>query len=113
MVAPVAFFVALLLGNISSIKFISSVRIGRLFFLALIVLQCVWTTSQGVLSLQDGQYNYSCFAKQTVNHYLAEHYNGGKILEDVYAVGFDSSKKNILFKNIFFYDSRPSPFNTQ
>ncbi len=107
MVAPVAFFVALLLGNISSIKFISSVRIGRLFFLALIVLQCVWTTSQGVLSLQDGQYNYSCFAKQTVNHYLAEHYNGGKILEDVYAVGFDSSKIGIDFKNIIYEGSGP------
>src|SRR5260370_31905288 len=103
MVAPVAFFVALLLGNISPIKFISSVRIGRLFFVALIVLQCVWTTSQGVLSLQDGQYNYSCFAKQTVNHYLAEHYNGGEIIENVYAQWFFLSQNVIDFNKTLFY----------
>jgi cellulose synthase/poly-beta-1,6-N-acetylglucosamine synthase-like glycosyltransferase len=107
MVAPVAFFIALLVGNLSPLKLTHFVKMGTLIFVAVILLQSFWTTSQGILSLQDGQYNYSCFARQNVNQFLAEHYNGGRILEDFYAVGFDSSKIGIDFKNIIYEGSGP------
>jgi len=73
-----------------------------------IFLQCFGIAEQGIITLQDGTYNYMC--QTSVNEvpiidYLSAHYNGGKILQNVYSAGFDASAAGIDFKNIIYEGS--------
>jgi cellulose synthase/poly-beta-1,6-N-acetylglucosamine synthase-like glycosyltransferase len=111
MALPVALFVAVLierLGHISPQRFF---WLSRAMPLGIIVAQCLLISFQGVISLQDGQYSYACEPQRIIVQYLAEHYNGGRILQDVYASQFDASDAGIDFHNIIYEGS--APFWTQ
>ncbi len=102
---PVALFLAILVERISSIARRRFSAIGRVVLLGVILAQSVLITSQGIIALQDGQHDYACSPQLIINRYLAEHYNGGKILQDVYAAQFDASAAGIDFKNVIYEGS--------
>jgi len=106
MVAPGAFFIAILIEKLTRIPLPHSKQVICMFFTGIVLVQCVLIQHQGVVSLQDGQYNYACAPLRTANEYLAQHYNGGKILEDVFAVGFDPTDTGLIdFKDIIYEGS--------
>ena len=74
-VAPVAFFVAILIGRKVWVQF---------GFVAVILVQSVLIAHGGIIALQDGQYGASCAAARPTVNFLATHYATGKILEDSY-----------------------------
>ena len=102
MVVPTALFVAILAERIRSIPLRHLSWIASLILLGVIILQSMLITNQGIISLQEGQYDYSCGPKKIIVQYLAEHYNGGKILQDVYASQFDASDAGINFDNVVY-----------
>jgi hypothetical protein len=73
--APVAFFLAVLIGRR---------LVPQLALAGVILTQVVLTAHGGIIALQDGQYGASCAASRPTVDYLASHYAGGLILEDTY-----------------------------
>ncbi|QBD81500.1 glycosyltransferase [Ktedonosporobacter rubrisoli] len=70
----------------------------------LVLLQPLLVAAQGVISLQDGQYGLACQPAGAVTLYLAQHYSGGKILEDVGAVHIPDV--GMHFSNIIYDGSQ-------
>jgi hypothetical protein len=104
-VVPVAFFMAVLVERMSSVPWQRFYTIGCGTLLGVILLQSVLIASQGIISLQDGQYTYACGPQKTIIQYLAEHYNGGRVLQDVYASQFDVSDAGINYSNVIYEGS--------
>jgi hypothetical protein len=73
-----------------------------------IVVQSIWITVTGVISLQDGQFGYSCFSARDYVDHMARYYDGGRILVDMagnataYSLG---PVAGIDFKNIIYQGS--------
>ncbi|MBV9616984.1 MAG: hypothetical protein JO031_16135 [Ktedonobacteraceae bacterium] len=106
MVAPTAFCIAILADKLSSISIPYSKLVTQVLLTGVILTQCVLIQLQGVISLQDGQYNYSCSPRHTTLDYLSEHYNGGRILTDVYAIGFDPTDSGFInFRDVVYEGS--------
>jgi hypothetical protein len=80
---PIAVFVATLVGKRRTLQ---------LGAIALIITQTALTSVGGVIALQDGQHGLSCLQFKQSDIYLAEHYNNGRILDDIYvnAAAFDA-----------------------
>jgi hypothetical protein len=74
---------------------------------AVVIAQSALTATGGIISLQDGQYGLDCAAYHSSVVYLAQHYNGGRILEDLYTSKIDAleSTAGIHFKNIIYEGS--------
>jgi hypothetical protein len=104
MVVPAALFIATLLETINSSFLVRLRPAGYALLLGIIVGQSMLIASQGIISLQEGQFNYSCVPQKTVTQYLAQHYNGGKILQDV-ATGPEVTEAGMDFKNIIYQGS--------
>ena len=108
MVAPTAFCIAILADKLGSISIPYSNLVTRVLLIAVVLTQCVLVQLQGVISLQDGQYNYACSPQHTTLDYLTEHYNGGRILTDVYAIGFDPTDSGVInFRDVVYEGSNP------
>jgi len=105
MVVPAALFVAILVERISSITKGRFYAIDRVVLVGVILAQTVLIFSQGIITVQDGQFNFACGPQKTITQYLAEHYNGGKVLQDVYASQFDVSDAGMDFKNVIYEGS--------
>jgi cellulose synthase/poly-beta-1,6-N-acetylglucosamine synthase-like glycosyltransferase len=105
MVVPASLFVALLVERIGSIIKGRFLAIGRFVLLGVIIAQTVLITSQGIITVQDSQFNYACGPQKTIVKYLEQHYNGGRILQDVYASQFDVSDAGIDFRNVIYEGS--------
>jgi cellulose synthase/poly-beta-1,6-N-acetylglucosamine synthase-like glycosyltransferase len=105
MVVPAALFISILVERVSSIPLRHFYAVGRVVLMAAILTQSALITSQGIISLQDGQFSYSCGPQKIINQFLAEHYNGGEILQDVYASQFEASDAGIDFKNVIYEGS--------
>lgn len=98
-VAPAAIFLATLVSRLS---------LAKTLLLAAIVTQTVLTFQGGVISLQEGQYGLTCWPTSQISIYLAEHYNGGSILNDVARTYEDYGGANIDFKNVIYQGSGAS-----
>ena len=106
-VAPVALCLSLLIERITKIPFVKYKAVVNLIFLAVILFQCVGVVEQGIITLQEGIFNYSCNTSTDelpISNYLAAHYNGGKILEDVTA-SFSASDAGLNFTNVIYVGS--------
>ena len=93
MAAPAAVFVATLAGSLK--------RWGRAAQLALtcaVVAQSVWLSWGGITSLQDGQFGSSCYIAHPIVVFLAEHYDGGRLLVNLYSTNIDLSSAGIPFQ---------------
>jgi len=104
MVAPTALFLATLISNLSLPRLH---RLIQFVIIGVIIGQTIWTASTGIVSLQDGQFGLSCARSHQVIIYLAQHYNGGKILEDLYDTKIDAlnPEAGIDFKNVIYEGS--------
>ena len=105
-VLPVALFVAILIGRLSSISPERFRWLRRVILVAIVASQCLLVSFQGVISLQEAQHSYACEPQRVIVQYLAQHYNGGRILQDVYASQFDATDAGIDFRNIIYEGSR-------
>ena len=79
--------------------------IGQIVLVIAIVIQTILTASGGIISLQDGQYGLSCAPAEPITIYLAQHYDGGRILEDVNGVLINESEAGIDLKNTIYEGS--------
>jgi hypothetical protein len=108
LVAPAAIFIALLLSllvaRFSSLRAQALIQGGAV---VAIIAQSALTATGGIISLQDGQYGLDCAAYHSSVIYLAQHYNGGRVLEDLYTSKIDAleSTAGIHFKNIIYEGS--------
>lgn len=110
MVAPAALFLAILassvLAAISSVRLFIRLPLAHIVFGAAILVQTVLTFQGGIITLQDGLYGVSCEPMSQITIYLAEHYNGGKILDDIRT--FENfSDANIDLKDVIYQASDP------
>ncbi len=96
-VAPAALFLATLASRLP---------IARMAVLLAILIQTALTFQGGVITLQDGQYGVSCETGNHINVYLLEHYNGGRVLEDVRTIE-DFADAGIDVKDVIYQDSGP------
>lgn len=88
---PVAVFVATLVGNS---------RLLQVGAIALILGQAALTSAGGIIALQDGQHGLSCLRFSQSDIYLAEHYNGGRILDDIYVNSAAFDALDIHYSNV-------------
>ncbi len=101
MVAPVALFLALLAGQWSPQTFARLwVPIGSCLLAVVIVLQTILVVNGGIITLQDGQYGGACAYAHPINTYLAQHYAGGRILENIFSSKIDGTEAEVDLKDI-------------
>jgi len=108
MVVPAALFLSVLIKTVSTISFLRFYSISRVVLMVVILAQSALIASQGIITLQDGEYNYACGSRLTVGtvvDYLAEHYAGGKILQDIYTTKVDPAEFGVDFKDIIYVGS--------
>ncbi len=79
-IAPTALFLATLLDRLPLSRLVMPA--ATVLLLVAIVGQSIITFTGGIISLQDGEYGGSCAPTSAITIYLAQHYNGGLILED-------------------------------
>ena len=102
MAAPAAAFIATLIDWA-----VTRLPLGQILFTLLICAQLIASSWGGVISLQDGQYGASCYPGHPIVAYLAEHYNGGKILIDTYHTSVDFAPAGIPFRNEIYEGDHP------
>jgi hypothetical protein len=102
MAAPAAVFIATLADWI-----VPRLVAGRLVLMLGIGAQLAATSWGGVISLQDGQFGASCFPGHPVVAFMAQHYNGGKILIDTYHTSVDFAPAGIPFRNEIYEGDHP------
>jgi cellulose synthase/poly-beta-1,6-N-acetylglucosamine synthase-like glycosyltransferase/transposase len=101
MVAPVALFLAMLVGQWSPRAFARHwAPIGSCFLAGVIVLQTILVVNGGIITLRDGQYGGSCAYAHPINAYLAQHYAGGRILENIFSSKIDGTETGVELKDI-------------
>ncbi|HLZ22181.1 MAG TPA: glycosyltransferase family 39 protein [Ktedonobacterales bacterium] len=94
MVAPAAVFIATLIASAQR-----WLPLARVVLLVAIIGQSVATSWGGAISLQDGQAGSSCYHSHPIATFLAQHYDGGRILIDQYHSQVDLSSANVAFHN--------------
>ncbi len=108
MVVPCAIFIAVLASRISLGR-LHTFTLGaiQVILIGLVIGQTILTTTGGIVSLQDGQFGLDCAHSHPLIIFLAQHYNGGLILEDLYSTKIDAlnPEANIDFKNTIYEGS--------
>lgn len=105
-VAPIALFIAVLAGRWSHTKRAPFWRLLRQIALVIaIVIQTTLTACGGIISLQDGLYGVSCLPTERITLYLAQHYAGGRILEDVNAFPINEANTGMDLKDAIYEGS--------
>ncbi len=94
MTAPAAVFIAILI--VSARRWLPLIQVA---LVAAILGQSVFTSWGGIISLQDGQFGLSCYPSHPVVAFLAQHYDGGRILIDEYHSQIDLSSANVAFRS--------------
>ena len=97
MAAPAAVFMATLVEPARRRLSLGWLPLAEIALMLVIIGQSVVTSWGGVISLQDGQTGASCYPGHAVVAYLAQHYDGGRILIDEYHTQMDLSPANIAF----------------
>jgi hypothetical protein len=100
-VAPAAIYIATLLATL-----LRRVPLAQFGLVGVLLVQTALTIHGGIVTLQDGQYGLSCAPSNATTLYLAQHYNGGFILEDTYRNPQDFATAGIDFKNVVYQGSR-------
>jgi cellulose synthase/poly-beta-1,6-N-acetylglucosamine synthase-like glycosyltransferase len=107
-VAPVALFLAVLvrLWSPSNWRSLWGVLQPTLFVGGILV-QTVLVAYGGIVSLQDGLYGVSCLRTEPITIFLAQHYAGGKILEDLNDFRINEADTGIRLKDTIYEGSGP------
>jgi hypothetical protein len=106
LVAPMALFIATL-ASLMPLERLLLRSLGQLAIAGVIIAQTVLMASGGIVSLQDGQFGLSCAHSHAIIIFLAQHYEGGRILEDLYDTKIDAlnPEAGIDFKNVVYEGS--------
>jgi hypothetical protein len=76
------------------------------FYIVIVIgIQTMLTASGGIISLQDGLYGASCLPTERITIYLAQHYAGGSILEDVNVFPINEAYIGIDLKDAIYEGS--------
>jgi hypothetical protein len=94
MAAPTAVFIGVLFASARRWRVWAQIAL-----LLLVLAQTAFIATGGVISLQDGQVGSSCYPAHPIVAFLAEHYDGGLILVNVYSTNIDLSPAGIPFHN--------------
>lgn len=94
MAAPAAIFIATLAEPARR-----WLPFAQVALVAVIIGQSAATSWGGVISLQDGQSGASCYPSHPIVAFLAQHYDGSRILIDEYHSQVDLSPANVAFHN--------------
>jgi len=105
MVAPIAVFIAILAASLKSWKRPGLSRLAHMVLLGIIVSQTIIAANGGIITVQDGQYGISCAPEQPINIYLAQHYAGGKILENMFTSKIYGEEAGVHFGNFIYEGS--------
>ncbi len=107
-VAPAALFVAMLAARQQVGRWQVAPRVMFATLILVVMAQTTLTLHGGIISLQDGQSGIDCASPHPIVTYLAEHYQGGRILEDLYANKIDAInlEATIDFRNMVYEGSR-------
>ena len=105
MVAPMAVCIAILAAYLRFRKFPGWSSFGQIALLGVIVTQAVVMAIGGIITVQDGQYGISCAPEQPITVYLAQHYTGGKILENTYTSKIYGEEAGVHFNNFIYEGS--------
>lgn len=97
MVAPAAIFVATLAEEVTW-----WLPAAQLAVVAAVLAQTVLLSWGGVITLQDGQIGTSCYIAHPIAAYLAQHYDGGRVLIDEYHDEIDLAPAGIDFNRIIY-----------
>ncbi len=101
-VAPAALFLTVLVARGYRLLQPRLKTLAQLVFVGIMLAQALFVATNGIISLQDGQFGLSCTQTHIVNAYLIQHYNGGRILEDVTAGDYNEPETGIDFKNVIY-----------
>jgi len=107
MIAPAAIFIATLIpthvsrkvfvfGNKWSLAFI------RVVIVLIIVSQSIWVARGGVISIIASANPPFCVQSYSINLYLQQHYNGGRILHAEFPFLLSESESDIRFSNVVY-----------
>ena len=105
MIVPASLFVATLLHRIGFLLRPRLYLLTLIAFTILLVAQTTFTASSGIITLQDGLYGLSCDLTHLTNAYLAQHYAGGRVLQDVSSGDFSLTEAGFDFKNVVYVGS--------
>lgn len=94
MAAPAAIFIATLAESARR-----WLPLAQVALVAAILGQSILVSWGGIISLQDGQVGASCYIAHATAAFLAQHYDGGRILIDEYHTQIDLSSANVAFRN--------------
>jgi hypothetical protein len=95
MAAPAAVLMATLAGSFSRRWLV----VAQLALTGVIVAQSIALSWGGIISLQDGQTGSSCYIAHPIVAFLAQHYDGGRLLVNVYSTNIDLSPAGIPFRD--------------
>jgi hypothetical protein len=96
MAAPAAVFMATLVEPARRLS-LRWLPLAEIALTLVIIAQSVLISWGGVITIQDGQGGLACYPGHTVVAYLAQHYDGGRILIDEYHALLDLSPANVAF----------------
>ncbi len=105
MVASVAVCMAILAGYVRQAlprRWRPVGRVGQIAVALVIVAQAVLIVAGGIITLEDGIYGGSCAFPHPINVYLAQHYNGGRVLENTFTSNIDGADAGLLLKDIVY-----------
>jgi hypothetical protein len=94
MAAPAAVFVATLAGSVKRWT-----RAAQVALAGAVVAQSICLSWGGIISLQDGQFGSSCYIAHPIVAFLAEHYDRGFLLVNLYSTNIDLSSAGIPFQS--------------
>src|SRR5262249_39475909 len=101
MAAPTAVFIGILFTSAKRWRVWAQIALLLLF-----LAQTALVATGGVISLQDGQVGSSCYPAHPLVVFLAQHYDGGRILVNVYSTNIDLSPAGIPFHNEIYEGDR-------
>jgi hypothetical protein len=105
-VAPLGLFLSILAMPWSTTKRAHLwTAIQQIVLVIVIGIQAMLTAYGGIVSLQDGLYGISCLPTERITVYLAQHYAGGRILEDVNAFPINEADIGIDLKDTIYEGS--------
>lgn len=102
-VIPVALFVTVLISYlVRNLRKKHMIFTCYLFLAITIVLQSVLVSQSGIISLQDGISGTDCVHTLPTDVYLAQHYDGTRILVDTFNSNMNEAEDGIDLKNIIY-----------
>ncbi len=110
MVAPLAIFIATLIPTGCSLSIFVKFRrwvepLGYILLVSVIMFQSIWIIQGGVISLISNNDPPFCVGSYTINVYLAQHYNGGYILQTEYPFHLSEADAGIHFNKVIWEGS--------